>query len=85
LGDEPVYILGLATAFEATVNLDVLSDEGEVIIADYSTSTNGLGWGAFGYALNPEQLKGHKPATIRVYLVSPEDSSYYSMITTTVN
>lgn len=80
LGDEPVYILGLATAFEATVNLDVLADDQSEIIADFTNSTNGVGWGVFGYALSSHQLGGYTPATIRVYLISAKDGSPYSIV-----
>ncbi len=80
LGDEPVYILGLATAFEANVNLDILAEDQSQIIADFATSTNGIGWGVFGYALSAHQLGGYTPTVIRVYLVSAKDGSLYSIV-----
>jgi hypothetical protein len=75
---DPVRIRGVAAAFEAVFQLEILDDAGEVVVApDYVMTDNGVGFGFFEIELD---LGIEDPAdlTIRVWEFSAEDGSVIS-------
>ncbi len=75
---DPLRIRGVAAAFEAVFQLEVLDDAGEVVAApDYVMTDNGMGFGRFDIELD---LGIEDPAdlTIRVWESSAEDGSVIS-------
>lgn len=72
-------ILGAASAFEGNVLVRARDSAGQTIFIDHTTSTNGMGWGAFGFNVSADRLQGKDPAVIEVYLVSAKDGSEYAL------
>lgn len=73
-----LYVLGSAAAFEANVNFRLRDVDGEEIFESYSTSTNGMGWGAFGICVDARILTGKNPGALEVYLIDMRDGDDYS-------
>ncbi|MGB9866338.1 MAG: S-layer homology domain-containing protein [Bacillota bacterium] len=76
-----LVVLGAAAAFEGTVNFRLKDESGGVLLESYTTSTNGTGWGVFGFAVRQELFGSRKPAQLQLYLVSPKYGSEYSTVT----
>ena len=74
-------VLGAAAAFEGNVLIRAKDSAGRTIFVDHTTSTNGMGWGAFGFTIAADRLAGKDPALIEVYLISPRDGSEYANTT----
>lgn len=72
--DGQFVILGAASAFEATVEFRFLGPGREVVYRDYTTSTLGMAWGAFGVSVDTSLFKG-EPTLLEVFLTSMEDGS----------
>lgn len=78
-GDEPLLISGFANVFEATVSLEVLDAEGNVVREDFTTASCGTGcWGSFSFEVD-YPFTGDE--TIRVFWHSPEDGSPSDVVT----
>jgi spore germination protein GerM len=70
-GDEPLIVSGFANVFEATVSLEVVDADGNVVYEDFTTATCGTGcWGGFSFEVD-YPFVGEE--TIRVFWYSPED------------
>ena len=68
-----------AAAFEGTVSIRGKNSAGETVFTDYTTATQGQGWGVFGFSVAKGRLTGQGPWTIEVYLESAKDGSEYSV------
>ena len=78
-GDGPLAVTGLANVFEATVSLEVVDSDGDVVHEDFTTATCGTGcWGAFSFNID-YPFTGEE--TIRVFRHSPEDGSPSDVVT----
>ena len=78
-GDGPLTVTGLANVFEATVSLEVVDSDGNVVHEDFTTATCGTGcWGAFSFNID-YPFTGEE--TIRVFWHSPEDGSPSDVVT----
>jgi hypothetical protein len=78
-GDGPLAVTGLANVFEATVSLEVVDSDGNVVHEDSTTATCGTGcWGAFSFNID-YPFTGEE--TIRVFWHSPEDGSPSDVVT----
>lgn len=76
-----VFAVGFTTAFEGNVNWRVRTVSGaEVIGQDYTTSTYGMGWGAFGLCIDSRLLDAGEPMVLEIYLIDMEDGSEYSLV-----
>jgi hypothetical protein len=73
-----LYVLGSAAAFEANVNFSLHNVDGAEIFESYSTSTLGMGWGAFGICVDARILTGKNPGALEVYLIDMEDGEEFS-------
>ncbi len=73
-------VLGCALAFEGNVRFRVLSKDGDCLFESHTTSTNGLGWGTFGFCLDASVI-GDEGEFVEVFLESPKDGAEYSKIT----
>jgi spore germination protein GerM len=70
-GDSPLMVSGVANVFEATVSLEVIDADGNVVHEDFTTATCGTGcWGAYTFEVD-YPFTGEE--TIRVFWHSPED------------
>jgi hypothetical protein len=70
--DGPFVITGLANVFEATVNLELVDDDGNVVYEDVTTASCGTGcWGDFSFHIDLDVES--TPLTLRVFWLSPED------------
>ncbi len=74
-----VLVLGAAAAFEGTVSIRGKNSAGETVFTDYTTATQGQGWGVFGFSVAKGRLTGQGPCKIEVYLESAKDGSEYSV------
>jgi len=72
-GTGPLTISGFANVFEATVNLELVDLDGNVLYEDFTTATCGTGcWGGFSFHLDGFDFEA-TPAILRVFWYSPED------------
>ena len=72
-GDSPLVVTGFANVFEATVSLEVVDVDGNVVHEDFTNATCGTGcWGAFSFSVDYPFAGGE---TIRVFWHSAEDGS----------
>ena len=72
-GDAGLTITGFANVFEATVSLEVVDADGNVVHEDFATATCGTGcWGAYEFMIDYPFVGGE---TIRVFWHSAEDGS----------
>ncbi len=75
-----LFTLGFAAAFEANVNWRVRTGQGVDFIAEnYTTSTNGMGWGIFGLCIDDAFLQTEESIVLEVYLRSMKDGSEESL------
>jgi hypothetical protein len=66
-------VTGFANVFEATVSLEVVDADGNVVLEEFTTATCGTGcWGAFSFSID-YQFEGTE--TVRVFWHSAEDGS----------
>jgi hypothetical protein len=78
-GDGPLAVTGLANVFEATVSLEVVDSDGNVVVEDFTTATCGTGcWGAYSFIIDYPFTGGEE---IRVFWHSPEDGSPSDVVT----
>ena len=78
-GEGPLALTGLANVFEATVSLEVVDSDGNVVVEDFTTATCGTGcWGAYSFIIDYPFTGGEK---IRVFWHSPEDGSPSDVVT----
>lgn len=73
-----IVVLGSAAAFEGTANFRFRSAEGEVCFDDYTTSSQGMAFGAIGMYVDTSLLTG-TPTLLEVYLISMEDGSEFRL------
>lgn len=80
-GDEvtsPLRVTGTANTFEATLNLRIVTDDGEVLHDDFATATSGTGTrGTFDVTI---EFDGEGPATLVAYERSAEDGSEIKVV-----
>lgn len=55
------------------------------VFENYTTSSNGMGWGAFGICVHRSLITGHGNLVLQIYLVSPKDGSEESLIEVPLN
>jgi len=73
VADEPLVVSGFANVFEATVSLELVDVEGNVVYEDFTTATCGTGcWGGFSFNIDDFDFEA-TPVTARVFWHSPED------------
>lgn len=76
-------IAGLASVFEATVNLQVVDQDGEVVFEDFTTAAaGGPAWGTFQTTVDHDFAA--VPGVIRVFWYSPEDGEPSDVVTVPV-
>lgn len=74
VGDGLPQVEGLANVFEATVSLEIVDPDGEVVYEDFTTATCGTGcWGEYVFSLDTPALAPGN--LVRVFWNSPEDGS----------
>ena len=75
IGEFPQVIEGIANVFEATVSLELVDSEGNVVYEDFTTATCGTGcWGDFSFLVEDFDFAAN-PVTVRVFWHSAEDGS----------
>jgi len=77
-GEGSIFVLGSVAAFEGTTNFRFRDAEDEVCFDSYTTSTQGIGFGAIGMSVDTSLLTG-TPAVLEVYLISMEDGSEFRL------
>ncbi len=76
-----VFVMGFATAFEANVNWRARTASGaDVMRENYTTSTYGMGWGAFGLCIDHRLLQADEPIALEIYLIDMKDGGEYSLV-----
>jgi len=76
-----IFAVGFTTAFEANVNWRVKTASGtDVISHNYTTSTHGLGWGAFGLCIDHRLLDADEAMVLEIYLIDMKDGREYSLV-----
>lgn len=74
IGDGLPRVEGIANVFEATVSLEIVDGDGEVVYQDFTTATCGTGcWGEYAFSLDTPALTPDN--RVRVFWNSPEDGS----------
>jgi hypothetical protein len=74
IGDGLPQVEGLANVFEATVSLEIVDPDGDVVYQDFTTATCGTGcWGEYAFSLDTPALTPDN--LVRVFWNSPEDGS----------
>lgn len=74
IGDGLPQVQGMANVFEATVSLEIVDPDGEVVYQDFTTATCGTGcWGEYAFSLDTPALT--PDSLVRVFWNSPEDGS----------
>lgn len=74
VGDGLPQVQGLANVFEATVSLEIVDPDGEVVYQDFTTASCGTGcWGEYAFSLDTPALT--PDSLVRVFWNSPEDGS----------
>jgi spore germination protein GerM len=72
-GSGPLTFTGDANVFEATVSLELVDSDGNVVYEDFTTATCGTGcWGSFSFHVQDFDFES-TPVTARVFWHSPED------------
>jgi hypothetical protein len=75
IGEFPQVIEGIANVFEATVSIELVDSDGNVVYEDFTTATCGTGcWGDFSFLVEDFDFAAN-PVTVRVFWHSPEDGS----------
>jgi hypothetical protein len=80
-GDNDVFVVGAATAFEANVNFRLTAEDSSEAMYSYTTATSGMGWGMFGICVKAEVLENLNAHELEIHLVSPKDGEEYSKVT----
>ena len=76
-----VFTLGFAIAHEANINWRVVTPSGaHVIEENYTTSSHGMAWGAFGLCLDRRLLTADGPMNLELYMIDMRDGSEYSLM-----
>ena len=74
----PLRVTGTANTFEATLNLRVVDESGEVLYDDFATATSGTGTrGTFDETI---EFDGEGPATLVAYERSAEDGTEINVV-----
>ncbi|HLF61757.1 MAG TPA: Gmad2 immunoglobulin-like domain-containing protein [Acidimicrobiia bacterium] len=74
-GNAPLVISGFANVFEATVSLELVDLDGNVVYEDFTTATCGTGcWGFFSFHIEGFDFES-TPVTLRVFYHSPKDGA----------
>lgn len=72
-GNAPLVISGFANVFEATVSLELVDLDGNVVHEAFTTATCGTGcWGGFSFNIDDFDFEA-TPVTVRVFWHSPEN------------
>jgi spore germination protein GerM len=72
-GGDPLVITGVANVFEATVSLELVDLDGNVVYEDFATATCGTGcWGSFSFNIGDFDFES-TPVIAKVFWHSPED------------
>jgi hypothetical protein len=80
-GSGPLVITGVANVFEATVSLELVDTDGNVVHEDFTMATCGTGcWGAFSFNIEDVDFET-TPLTARIFWHSPEDGSPSDVVT----
>jgi spore germination protein GerM len=80
-GDSPLNITGFANVFEASVSLELVDSDGNVVYEDFTTASCGTGcWGGFSFHIEGFDF-GSTPVTLKVFWHSPEDGSPADVVT----
>lgn len=79
IGDGLPQVEGIANVYEATVSMEIVSPDGDVVFSDFTTATCGTGcWGEYIFSLDIPSLE--PGSTIRVFWNSPEDGSQKDVV-----
>jgi germination protein M len=76
-------VTGMAAVFEATFLYRLEDAEGTVLAEGFEMTDNGMGWGAFDFAL-PFDVDGRQPGLLTVWEASAKDGSDQSLRVTPV-
>ena len=80
-GSGPLVIEGVANVFEATVSLELVDPDGNVVHRDFTTASCGTGcWGSFSFHIEDVDFEA-TPLTARVFWNSPEDGQPADVVT----
>ncbi|MDP9143724.1 MAG: GerMN domain-containing protein, partial [Actinomycetota bacterium] len=72
-GDAPLTVSGFANVFEATVSMELVDLDGNVVYEDFANASCGTGcWGAFSFHIDGFDFEA-TPVTMTVFWHSPED------------
>jgi len=84
-GSGPLVITGVANVFEATVSLELVDPDGNVVHDDFTTATCGSGcWGSFSFHIEDVDFEA-TPLTARIFWHSPEDGEPADVVTVPVH
>lgn len=76
----PVAVEGFANVFEATVNIKILDEKGNVLTETFTTATCGTGcWGDFSEAV-PFEVDERQEGRVEVFTYSAEDGSVEDLV-----
>lgn len=80
-GNAPLVISGFANVFEATVSLELVDVDGNIVYEDFATAECGTGcWGGFSFNIDDFDFEATL-VTLRVFWHSPEDGSPADVVT----
>lgn len=83
-GTVPVIVSGIANVFEATVSLEVVDLDGNVVYEAFANATCGTGcWG--GYVFEVDHDFGAEPGVVRVFWHSAEDGEPADVVSVPVS
>ncbi|MGA8040464.1 MAG: Gmad2 immunoglobulin-like domain-containing protein [Acidimicrobiia bacterium] len=83
-GSDPLLLLGKANVFEATVSLELVDLDGNVVYQDFTTASCGTGcWGDFSFDIDYDFSTG--PVSIRLFWNSAKDGSPTDVVTMPVS
>jgi spore germination protein GerM len=84
-GSGPLVITGVANVFEATVSLELVDPDGNVVHEDFTTASCGTGcWGSFSFHVEDVDFES-VPLTARVFWHSPEDGEPADVVSVPVD
>jgi spore germination protein GerM len=84
-GSGPLVITGVANVFEATVSLELVDPDGNVVHEDFTTASCGTGcWGSFSFHIEDVEFET-TPLTARVFWHSPEDGEPADVVSVPVH
>lgn len=83
-GSEPLFLTGKANVFEATVSLELVDVDGQVVYQDFTTATCGTGcWGDFSFNIDFDFAS--TPVSIRLFWNSAKDGAPTDVVTMPVS